>query len=339
MRRPIIDNVLRPALLLFVLAGAGASMVVGGSAHAQPTPGGASASASTSPSGSSASSASAKAEPGSFLDDLVTYEKGRIDTKTEEGETLPKSCTDARSSIVEVLTRRKEGKPIGDDVDLSALIVCQELLAKGKKDGDAILERGVARELDAAKKDAKANPPGAKAPANAQTLTLPTGGELRYGLSLSLLEFDVTRSAREPARLRNYAPRLSFVPGEVGFQFTYRPASQPWRTRANGKPFQLMSWGGMVLVQVSTKELAQGALRLGFTLNFFDEVLGLGVGFDLYRGIPVQGADGSAGGATAYTGLLAAAFAPNGEVTPENVFIVVTLGLEPLVKALTGRFQ
>jgi hypothetical protein len=170
------------------------------------------------------------------------------------------------------------------------------------------------------------------------------GGRLRYGLSVSLLHYSVSRSSAEPGRMRNYLPKLDFIPPEVGFQFTFQPATGPWRLRkksdsTNGKTstFQLMSWGGMLLVRVDNKDLAQGAIRLGGTINFFENVVGIGLGFDLYRGIPVLGANGVNGGSTAYTGLLSWAFSKQGELTPENIFFVMTFGLDPIVKALSGE--
>jgi hypothetical protein len=177
-------------------------------------------------------------------------------------------------------------------------------------------------------------------PKKQQEIEFENGGRLRYGLSLSLLQLSATRSSSEPGRLRNYAPRLETVPPELGFQFTYQPHSYPWRLRRkDGTSFQLMSWGGMLLAGIRNSNLEQGAIRLGATLNFFENVIGLGAGFDLYRGIPVLGADGTAGGATAYTGLLSWAIAKQGEVTPENFFFVVTLGVDPIVKALTGELR
>lgn len=170
---------------------------------------------------------------------------------------------------------------------------------------------------------------------SAQQLDLMQGGSVHYGLTLSLAQFNVVRSESEPAAWRNYAPNFKFVPTTIGFQFTYQPAGEPWRIQKNDESyFQLMSAGGMVLLSVDSRNAELGALSLGATLGFFEDVLGLGIGFDLYRGIPVRGLDGTSGGGTAYTGVLAWAFSPRGEVTPENVFVVLTLGLEPIVRAL-----
>lgn len=177
-------------------------------------------------------------------------------------------------------------------------------------------------------------------PKKSEEVEFENGSRLRYGVTVSILQLTFTRSESEPARLRNYAPKLDFIPPEVGFQFTHQPAAAPWRYRLrDGRLFQLMSWGGMMLVQLDKPGRAQGALRLGATLNFFENTIGLGLGVDLYRGIPVMGPGGAIGTGTAYTGLLSWAFTKDGEVTPENVFVVVTFGLDRLVNALTGELK
>lgn len=316
-------------------------------AEAQPKPattGSASASGSTAPpvlsssaSASAAPSASGSAAaPKTLLGSLIDYENEKRKKELVGTDASSQVCAGARDTIVTLLEQRRDGKLDIAAQKLEVAAACQKVWLDGSAAQDKVAEGLIAEKIQAAIDEQKAKAAAPVVP-KTQTLTLPTGGELRYGLTLSILEFDVSRSPREPAGFRNYAPRLTLVPAEVGFQFIYRPASQPWRTRANGKPFQLMSWGGMILVQASTKDLAQGAIRLGATLSFFDETIGIGLGFDLYRGIPALGPDGTAGGATAYTGLLAWAFAPNGELTPENVFVVLTLGLEPIVRGLTGK--
>ncbi len=182
--------------------------------------------------------------------------------------------------------------------------------------------------------------PPAPTPDQQTQVEFRTGDRLRYGLSASLFEFSVERPNNEPGRLRRYAPTFDVVPAEIGFQFTLQPSGSPWRLqKADTSTFQLMSCGGMLLVRIDNKNLAQGAVAVGATLNFFENVLGIGVGVDLYRGVPIQGANGAASGSTAYTGLLAWAFAPQGEMTPEDVFVVLTFGLDPIVKALSGELK
>lgn len=164
------------------------------------------------------------------------------------------------------------------------------------------------------------------------------GDRLQYGPTVSLLRFNTSRAPDEPGSERNYEPRLELVPAEFGFQFVYEPWASPWRlVRADGKSFQLISAGGILLAQVDKNRAERGSLGLAATMSFFDQVLGLGLGVDLYRGIPTLGANGRSGGETAYTGLLAWSFARDGELTAENVFFVVTLGLQPIISGLTGQ--
>lgn len=165
-------------------------------------------------------------------------------------------------------------------------------------------------------------------------------GTLSYGLTLSLLRFRSSRAQDEPGRFRNYEPEFEFIPGEVGFQFVFKPSSRPWRLRTlDRKPFQLLSAGGLLLAGVDSQQPNRGNLSLAATLSAFDDTIGLGIGVDLYRGIPVQGADGVAGSETAYTGLLAWTAVREGELTPENFFFVVTLGLQPIVERFTKEIQ
>ena len=180
-------------------------------------------------------------------------------------------------------------------------------------------------------------PPKTLTPKEQQDVEFATGGRLTYGLSVSAFEFNAKRPDDQPARFRHYQANLELVPPQLGFQFTYEPPGSGWRVKKkDGTDFQLVSVGGMVLVQVDNRTLAQGSIAVGGTLGFFDNVLGLGVAVDLYRGIPTQGADGKAGSATADTGFLAWAFIPHGELTPEDVSVVLTFGLQPIVDALSG---
>lgn len=175
-------------------------------------------------------------------------------------------------------------------------------------------------------------------------VTLPSG-QLKYGPTISLVQLRVARRADEPPRLRNYVPQFELIPPELGFQFTYQPVSlrlgkiaAPGDLKKNGDTrLQIISWGGFLLVRVDDKELAQAAVSLGGTVQFFNNTLGLGLGFDIYRGVKARGVDGAS--ATAYTGLLSWALATEGEVTPENVFLVLSLGLEPFASALAGQLK
>lgn len=164
-------------------------------------------------------------------------------------------------------------------------------------------------------------------------------GTLEYGLTLALLQYSTSRQSSERAAARNYESGFKFVPTTVGFQFTYRGVGVPWNLQKSDETFfPLMSVGGMLLVTVDADAPSRGALSLGPTLSFFDNLIGVGIGFDLYRGIPVLG-PGGAGTSTANTGVLAWAFSPHGEVTAENVFVAFTLGLDPIAKALSGKLK
>lgn len=203
---------------------------------------------------------------------------------------------------------------------------------------------GVKRALTpAAKKAAKeteaaVTPAPPPAPATGGDITFQNGSNLRYGPTVSLLRYQTSRRSDEPGRLRDYTPALALLPAQFGFQFVYRPAETPWRLPLpSHKWYQLLSAGGMLLAHVDTGDASRGSLSLAATLGLFEDSIGLGVGFDLYRGIPVRGADGKAGSSTVYTGLLAPAFAREGELTPENAFVVITLNLAWLTKTVAGE--
>jgi hypothetical protein len=170
--------------------------------------------------------------------------------------------------------------------------------------------------------------------------TFQSGSTLTYGVTLSLVQFSTVRSPNEPGRFRNYAPDLQVLPTEIGFQFVYNPQFTPWRlTKQDGKPFQLFSVGGSLLARIKSQSLEQGNISLAIQMGFFDNAISLGVGIDLYRGIPVLSGTGVPGGATAYTGLLSWAFAKEGGVTPENVFVVLSFSLTKIVSAISGEVR
>lgn len=235
------------------------------------------------------------------------------------------------STKSQVVVAPTDASVIANDADAGAqLAVAADRVDRVQKELD---------KLDEEERVANATDAGPD-PKKFEEVEFQNGSRLRYGVTASVLQLTFTRSESEPARLRNYAPKLDFVPPEVGFSFTYQPAAAPWRYRLrDGRTFQLVSWGGMMLVQLDKPGRAQGALRLGATLNFFENTIGLGVGVDLYRGIPVLGPGNGSGTGTAYTGLLSWAFTKEGEVTPENVYFVVTFGLDRIVNALTGEVK
>ena len=56
----------------------------------------------------------------------------------------------------------------------------------------------------------------------------------------------------------------------------------------------------------------------------------VGVGVDLYRGIPVRNGAGEPGGDTVATGIFSWAMTRSGELTVENLFLVLNLGLSAI---------
>lgn len=249
--------------------------------------------------------------------------------KAEEAELLRV----ARANLTLARDARAKAGVAATPAQAGAVKLAEEDVEKHQQRLDA-LGRSIA--------GAPVSPPKAPAldPKKQNELEFRRGGRLRYGVSLSLLQFRTARPDNEPGRLRNYTPKLDVLPPEIGVQFTHEPAGAGWRLEKNdGSQFQLMSWGGILLFRVSDEALAQGAISMAVTLNFFNNFVGLGLGFDLYRGIPIAGSDGAAGKGTAHTGVLSWAFARQGEVTPENVFVVFTVGVDPIVRALTGELK
>jgi hypothetical protein len=213
---------------------------------------------------------------------------------------------------------------------LESLPAEQEGLARTEADAadDEIRNRLLAQE----KLNLAAPAAGSTVPPNKSSHQFENGDRLHYGPTVTLLRFSVARDPDEAGRFRDYEPRWEFIPPEFGFQFVYQPHNEPWRYST----FQLMSVGGMLLARIDTDDVSRGSLSLAATIGFFEETVGFAVGTDLYRGLPIEGADGQSGSDTAYTGLLAWSLSPKGEVTPENVFFAVTLGLQPFINAITG---
>lgn len=227
------------------------------------------------------------------------------------------------------------GSAVASAAELQTQINAQKVLAFN----EWLTSRRHLKEYEKKKVDAQKAKEKADAAAPTAEVTLANGARLSWGLAGSLLRFQTQRSESLPGRVRNFRPRLEFVPGEVGFQFLSEPATTPWRLQLeNGQTLQLMSWGGLLLASLGEdKALERGSLSLAATLAFFKNVIGFGAGFDLYRGIPVLGANGTPGGDTAFTGVLAWALAQEGEVTAENAFFVVTVNLSSLAELLTGK--
>lgn len=179
--------------------------------------------------------------------------------------------------------------------------------------------------------------PQQAAPAG-RKVTLPDGSDFNYGLTVSLFRLSVARLDDEAARMRNYSPKFEALPAEFGFQFTYRPNGSPWRLRTSSKnDFQLMSVGGILLARVNNDNFSQGEVGVAATWQFLEDSVGIGLGFDLYRGVAVQGPDGQRGEGTAYTGLFSWALARDGEITPENVFVLLTVNVAGLAGKISSK--
>lgn len=161
------------------------------------------------------------------------------------------------------------------------------------------------------------------------------GGRIRWGFDLAVVRVRSARRADEPSRLRHYEMEVDAVPGAFGFSVFWDPPGQPWRFKKTD--FQLVSVGALLLFEKG-KVAKQSSLSLGVGVGFLERFIILGFLVDLYRGIPVQGADGAAGSSTAETGLFAWAWGRQGEVTPENVSFVINLGLSQLFSKIgTGQ--
>jgi len=165
------------------------------------------------------------------------------------------------------------------------------------------------------------------------TITTRNGSQLKYGIATSLLRVRATRSPREFARERNLAVEVDKLPLDLGFQFVYRPNTRAHRlSTKDGKGFQLVSYGGILLADVGGDNGSQSTITIGAIASFFEESVSVGIGFDLYRGIPTQGIDGQRGGATAQTGLLGWALSETGEITAENFSLMLSLNVSNLAQ-------
>ncbi len=196
--------------------------------------------------------------------------------------------------------------------------------------GDALSETSNAENILTRESSLAAN-----AAASKERIETARGDVIRYGLTATMLRFHVLRDPALPGRERSYEPELDVVPGEFGFQVTVAPHYSPLclRTR-DGKPFQVMSIGGMFLVDPDAG--GHSSWSVAGLLSFLNDTIGVGIGFDLYRAIPVRGADGQPGSAVAHTGLLSWATSATGEMTPENLLFLVTLNASSVAKALGG---
>lgn len=152
-------------------------------------------------------------------------------------------------------------------------------------------------------------------------------GEWTWGLGIPLLRLGVLRRADEPGFRRNYETELQWLKPQLTFQVTLRPRIRPWRTIDvnTHTEFQSISISGLVVAGLNTDDARKSEVALGLSVNFLNGIVGIGIAFDLYRGIPVLSGTGAPGGDIVPTGLFAAAFTRDGEMTMENIFFLFNL--------------
>ncbi len=175
-----------------------------------------------------------------------------------------------------------------------------------------------------------------KAPATgvSGSVDLANGDNIRWGIVLSAVRFRVSRRDDQIARVRDYQPDIDIFSGQFGFQVVWNPSDAPFTLAiANGR-FQLFSVGFQLLGALSTERVEQSELAVTFSIGMLNNVLGIGIGLDLYRGVPALGRNGVVGAETAYTGLLSWAWATEGELTPENLLATIYLNVTGLVEAI-----
>lgn len=166
------------------------------------------------------------------------------------------------------------------------------------------------------------------------------GNRLAWGVQVVLLRLAAVRPASEPARYREFTAGYALIPAEFGFFVALDPSTKYWRLHNDkGEELQLFSPVAMVLVSVDKDKPAHSSLSLGVGIGFLNRALTLGISFDLYRGIGVRGGDGVAGSGTAPTGLISWAISRSGEITPENIAILLSANLSELVTKITGNSQ
>ncbi len=155
-----------------------------------------------------------------------------------------------------------------------------------------------------------------------------TTGDFVYGPTLTLVRIRAQRTAGLP---RDYIPMVETIPSEIGFQVTYKPVSRIWRLKKNdGGNFQLLSAGGMVLFGFD-RDPTRSSVSMAATLGAMEDILVLGVGVDLYRGV------GLADNQTAPTGLVGWSLSKRGEVTPENVFFTFGVNIASIIAPISSK--
>lgn len=178
------------------------------------------------------------------------------------------------------------------------------------------------------------------APAAAQQSPKPSSvttrdGRFDWGAGVSLFRIGALRDPTLPGRTRRYETEIRPLDTQLTFQVFYHPASRPWRYTDEGthRQFQMMSLSAFLLLGINAQQTAQSEIAVGVGMGFLENYLVLGVGFDLYRGVPVRGGDGVPGSHTVSTGLLGPVTSSEGQLTLENIFFVIHLNLVPLARS------
>lgn len=159
-------------------------------------------------------------------------------------------------------------------------------------------------------------------------IALKNGDRISYGVTLAAVRLRATRDPNQDARLRDYQPEADFVPTLVGLRIVYEPSGGPWRLDTAGEPMQLIGIEFPLYLEKGTGNSLE-SLSAGVGLTLVDGLLGVGLAFDVYRVVKVKGGQTE-------TGIMPWTLSRTGEVTAENVAVMVTIGLDPIVNALSG---
>lgn len=166
---------------------------------------------------------------------------------------------------------------------------------------------------------------------------LANGDTIQWGFVLSAVRFRVSRRDDQLARLRDYQPDVDIFSGQFGFQAVWNPRDAPFRVELEeGSAFQLFSVGFQIVGAIVADRFEQSELSITLSIGMLNNIIGIGLGVDLYRGIPTLGRDGLAGSDTAYTGLLAWAWASEGELTPENLVATLYLNITGIASVISN---
>lgn len=161
--------------------------------------------------------------------------------------------------------------------------------------------------------------------------------DFEFGAGLSFFRIGALRDPSLPARTRHFEPDIRTVTTNLIFQVSIRPSGNPWRrtNEATLRSFQIFSLAPFLLLDIA-KPLERSELALGFGLGLLEDAVVFGVGFSLYRGIPVRSGSGASGGDTVPTGLIAALLMSDGQITLEDLFFTVNLNVVAIGRSLLG---